>query len=123
VLLLRPPRVYRAAGWAFVLFAILFGLVGVVQDGSGPYNWAAGALVEILSALFLGFGISISTASATVTSSHIRYRYGFVRRVIPSGEVESVARPRQRRVLLAHLSPHRSTRRSPAASPDCPATA
>lgn len=91
VLLLRPPRAYRAAGWAFVLVAILFGLVGVVQDGSGPYNWAAGALVEILSALSLGFGIFISTASATVTSSHIRYRYGFVRRVIPSREVESVA--------------------------------
>jgi hypothetical protein len=89
-MLLRPPLAYRTAGWGFVVFALFFGFSGIVQDGSGPYDWAGGAMVEIFSAFSLGFGISLSTAKATVTSSTIRYRYGFVRRAIPSSEVESV---------------------------------
>jgi hypothetical protein len=90
-LLLRPGPVYRAAGWAFVAFALLFGSVGIVQDGSGSFDWAAGVLVETFSALSLAFGISLSTAKATVTSSQIRYRYGLVQRTIPSDQIESVS--------------------------------
>ncbi|NYG05569.1 hypothetical protein BJ986_000056 [Phycicoccus badiiscoriae] len=90
-LLLRPPLAYRAAGWGFVLFGSFFGLSGVVQDGSDSYDWGAGAMMGVLVGLSLGFGISISTAKATVNSSAIRYEYGFVRRAIPSSEVESVA--------------------------------
>ena len=90
LLVLRPGPASRATGWAMVVFALLFGFAGIVQDGSGSYDWGAGVLMELFSVLTLALGISLSTAKATVTSSQIRYRYGIVRRAIPSGEVESV---------------------------------
>ena len=90
-LVLRPLPAYRAVGWALVPFALLFGLAGIIQDGSGSYDWAAGVLMELFAGLMLAFGLSLSTARATVTSSQIRYRYGVVRRAIPSGDIESVA--------------------------------
>jgi hypothetical protein len=89
-LLLRPAPAYRVLGWGIVAIALLLGFGGIVQDGSGSYDWAGGVLVEMFSALLLAVGISTSTAKTTVTGSQIRYRYGFVRHAIPSGEIESV---------------------------------
>jgi hypothetical protein len=73
-----------------VVFALLFGAAGIVQDGSGAYDWAAGVLMVGYSLLILAIGISLSTAQAEVTRSQIQCRYGIVRRLIPSEEVESV---------------------------------
>jgi hypothetical protein len=65
-LVVRPGPAYRVLWWAIVAGALLFGLGGIVQDGSSSYDWAGGILVEVFSAMILAIGISGGTARGIV---------------------------------------------------------
>lgn len=75
-LTIRPLRRWRATGWAFLAFGLLFGLAGI---GGGD----VGVTVSMLAfgLLMAAMGLSGATAAVHVDSDLLLYRNGWARRI------------------------------------------
>lgn len=86
-LVLRPTRRVRWLGWLFTTAGFLVG--------SSSLTGSSGVALAIIAALFAaqlaGVGASLATATATVDSSSLRYRYGLIVWRLEAKDAQSVA--------------------------------
>lgn len=89
----KPPRSSVIAGWAMIVFGVLFALASLVAffpDPGTTRNVSGGVMMLLFAGLVASIGIAVTTARAKAEASGLRYGYGLIRRYVSSTEIAAV---------------------------------